>query len=155
MKKIYVITFLTILIDQILKIIVMNTIPYQKVIDVIPNFFYITQVKNTGGAWSILSNHTIILTLIGIIACTILIYYIHKQKSFSKLEIIYLAIITGGIIGNLIDRILYQGVIDFIGLTFGSYDFPIFNYADMMIVIGAILLIIDSIRGSKNEFRSN
>ena len=62
--------------------------------------------------------------------------------------------LTGGIIGNFIDRIVFSGVYDYIGLIFGSYYYPVFNLADSLIVVSIILLIILEIKGDKNG-RSN
>ena len=55
-------------------------------------------------------------------------------------------LVIGGILGNFIDRLIYKGVIDYLGFIFGSYYFPIFNLADICIVIGTFILIIDTVR---------
>ena len=65
------------------------------------------------------------------------------------------SILIGGIIGNFIDRIVFSGVYDYIGLIFGSYYYPVFNLADIGIVIGIIMLIIVEIRGDKHGTSSN
>lgn len=154
-KYIYIIGCILLIIDQLVKGLVTSFIHYQEIIDIIPNFFYITYVKNTGGAWSIFSDNMIILLIIGIVCALGLIYFINKKNYFTKLEVTYLSFITGGLFGNLIDRIIKGGVIDFIGLVFGNYYFPVFNIADICIVCGAILLIIDSIKGDEDGNRSN
>lgn len=153
-KNIYVITFIILLLDQIVKNIVLKIVDIGEIISIIPNFFFFTYVKNTGGAWSILNNHTYILTLVSFICIIALNYYLNKKDKFTKLEIVYLGLIMGGMIGNFIDRILYQGVIDFIGFKFGSYQFPIFNIADITIVVGVGLIIFEMIRGELYEYRS-
>ena len=153
-KNIYVITFIILLLDQIVKNIVLKIIDVGEIISIIPDFFFFTYVKNTGGAWSILNNHTYILTLISFICIIALNYYLNKKDKYTKLETVYLGLIMGGMIGNFIDRILYQGVIDFIGFKFGSYQFPIFNIADITIVVGVGLIIFEMIRGEIYEYRS-
>ena len=153
-KNIYLITSIVVFIDQVLKIIISNSIELHQVLSIIPNFFYITFTKNTGGAWSILSNNTYLLTIISFICLLYIIQYILKKQEYKFLETIYLGLLMGGILGNFIDRLLYQYVIDFIGLQFGSYYFPIFNIADIAIVCGVFLLIYESIRRDQNEFRS-
>ena len=65
------------------------------------------------------------------------------------------SILIGGIIGNFIDRIVFSGVYDYIGLIFGNYYYPVFNLADIGIVIGIIMLIIIEIRGDKHGTISN
>lgn len=154
-KKILLISIISFIFDQLLKYIIISFISYQENISLIPRFLYLTYVKNTGGAWSMFSNNSYLLILIGIICIYGLGYYIYKKKNFSRLETLYFGLIIGGILGNFLDRILNGGVIDYIGLIFGNYYFPIFNLADICIVCGTGLLVIDSFRGDKNGNRSN
>lgn len=150
MKKILSIGFVTLLGDILVKILVIKFISYNSVISIIKNFFYITYLKNTGGAFSILTNNTLLLAVIGLVCVGILIYYlVIEKRKFHTLEIISYGILIGGVIGNFLDRIIYSGVIDYIGFKFGTYYFPVFNFADMCIVSGVFLLFIDSIRGDK------
>ena len=152
-KKIIIISSIFIIIDQLIKLLVRNTLmDIEKVI--IPNFFYLTGVKNTGGAFSILSNNTILLAIIGIIVVGVLVYYLSKKKSINNIEVVAYSILIGGVIGNFIDRIVFNGVYDYIGLIFGSYYYPIFNLADIGIVIGIILLILLEFKGDKNGVSS-
>lgn len=84
-----------------------------------------------------------------------ILYYLYKKDSFSKLEIICFSFLIGGILGNIIDRLCYQAVIDYLGFIFGNYYFPIFNLADILIVCGGILFTINELRGEQNGIRSN
>lgn len=143
------------ILDQFVKFIIMSIFTYQETVFVIPKFLYFTYVKNTGGAWSIFSNSVWFLLIIGIICVIGLGYYIYKKDKFSLLEVIYLGLIIGGILGNFIDRLFRSGVIDYIGLVFGDYYFPVFNIADICIVGGAFLLMIDSLRSDQDGIRSN
>ena len=152
-KNIYVITFMVFLLDQIVKSIVLKAIQLEEIIYVIPNFFFFTSVKNTGGAWSVLENYPFILTFVSFLCIIGLNYYLTKKDKFNKLEIGYLGLIMGGVLGNFTDRILYEGVIDFIGIKFGSYQFPIFNIADVVIVVGVGLIVLEMIRSEINEYR--
>lgn len=138
MKKFCIITFIVLLIDRISKIIVMNFLD-NKLVHVIKNFFYLTYVKNDGAAFSILSNQRLFLILISLVASVLLYLYV---KKYNKTNLGY-SFLMGGIIGNLIDRILYSFVIDFIGVIIFNYNFPIFNFADSFIVIGAIMLLFE------------
>jgi signal peptidase II len=138
-----------VIIDLITKIFLDN-----KYIDVIDGVLSFKSTHNTGAAWSILSEHTWILIVITIIFLVGFIYYdistLKKNKSF--LYTISFSMILGGAIGNLIDRIFLGYVRDFICLDF--MNFPIFNFADIMLVIGVILLAIFILffnNGSKQE----
>lgn len=154
-KKIFIISLISFILDRLLKSFIISFITYQESIYLINNFFYLTYVKNTGGAWSILSGNTFLLLIIGLIAIGILIYYLLKKEEFSIFEIISFGLLIGGILGNFIDRLIYKGVIDYIGLIFGKYYFPIFNLADICIVVGTFILIIDTVRSDFCGNRSN
>ena len=138
MKKMYIVSLLVVILDRITKIVVENLLD-GKVIDVIKNFFYLTFVKNEGAAFSILENKVFLLSILGVLALVALIYIITK---YNKNNIGYFFLI-GGLIGNLIDRIFLGYVIDFIGFNIFSYSFPIFNIADIFIVLGAIFIIFE------------
>ena len=83
----------------------------------------------------------------------VLLYYIKKNKVDGKLNIIAFSLIIGGSLGNLIDRIVRGYVVDFISIKLGSYNFPIFNIADTLIVVGVFLLLIKNTGGNKNDNR--
>lgn len=144
MKKVYIFALISLIIDQIVKILVSNYLILGQTIKIINNFFYLTYVQNKGAAFSILIGYRYIL----IIITFIFLYYLHKcikkQKRFNKLEIISYGLLLGGIIGNLIDRIIYGYVIDYFDFMIFNYNFPIFNLADSFIVIGCIILVINS-----------
>jgi signal peptidase II len=133
MKKMYIISILVFLLDRISKLLVVNLI--DKDISIIKNIFYLTYVKNDGAAFSILETQRILLIVLSILALAFLIYYISKKD---KNGIGYFFLV-GGIVGNLIDRIFLGYVIDFIGIS----SFPIFNIADVFIVLGAILILFE------------
>lgn len=138
MKKFCLISLLVILLDRITKILVVKLL-YGRVFDIINGFFYLTFVKNEGAAFSILTGKNIILVLFGLAAAIFLFLY---MKKYGKKNIGY-GMVMGGIIGNLIDRLFIGYVIDFIGFIIFGYYFPIFNIADIAIVIGAIFLIFE------------
>ena len=151
-KKILLAASLVFIIDLVSKIIVVNTMLPEKEYYIIPKLFYFCFTKNRGGAWSILNNYTYILAIVAILA---LIYIIKQIKeNMTKLEMLSFILLIGGIIGNLFDRIFHGYVIDFIGVIIFKYHFPIFNVADICIVVGAILLLISAIFGGKNDSRS-
>ncbi len=148
----YLIIAILIIIDQVTKVVVLTNLKIQGTeIPVIGNFFAITLVFNKGAAWGIGDSYTIILALISLVAGLVAIWYAGKNDfSKKKLYSISLCLIVAGAFGNLIDRTLtvfkvLDGVIDFLSFNFGSYEFPVFNVADMCLVIGVILLVIDII----------
>lgn len=128
------------LLDFVVKQIVDKTMAYNVLKKIIPEVFYLNKVYNTGAAWSIFSNHTFILIIISLIAFVILLFY---QKEFSdKISPYAFGLIYGGLFGNLLDRIRFGYVIDYFKVNIGSYEFPIFNIADISLVLGVILIII-------------
>lgn len=150
-KKVYIFSLIFFIIDLISKILVINTI--KKEIVLIPNFLSFNKVSNEGAAFSILNGGRIFFILLGVAVIIYIVKYMLKSIN-NKVEILSYSLILGGIIGNLFDRIVYGKVVDFISFKIFGYYFPIFNLADSMIVIGAILLIINLIKGDKNEIRS-
>ena len=147
MKKITLISLICIFIDQITKLIIKNIINFNNSVIVIKNFFSLTYVKNYGAAWSILSGSRIFLITIALVSLFLIYNYFIKDKNLSKLEIITYGLLIGGIIGNLIDRIVFGYVIDFFDFLIFNYNFPVFNFADIFIVVSAGLIIIDTVRG--------
>ena len=154
-KLIYTIALITVLLDQVFKYLVMNNMALHQEIKLIPNFFSLYYLKNTGAAFSILGNKTILLILVSIFCLIIIKNSIKKLKRTNTLNIISLGIMTGGIIGNLFDRVLYKSVIDYLSFNIFNYSFPVFNLADIGITVGAILLIIDLMIEEKEKKTTN
>lgn len=148
-KKLILFTCLFVFIDQISKGLINLFMYVGQSITMIPNFFDITYVHNTGAAFSILAGNRWILIILAIIALNVIYYFFIKEKSLTNKECLIYALLIGGILGNVIDRLLYGYVMDFLAFTFFGYSFAIFNFADTFIVIAVILLIWESWRGSK------
>ena len=132
-----------IIVDVVIKIIVSRYITLYDSIVLIPNFFAITYVRNTGAAFSVLENNRILFIVIGLVALYLIYRYLIKDKSLNKLSIISYSMLLGGIIGNMIDRIVYGYVIDYLSFNIFGYNFPVFNLADTFIVVSVILIIIN------------
>ena len=154
LKKIAIFSLILFIIDQIVKLIVSFNVELNSSICVIKNFFYISHVHNFGAAFSIFYGGRIFLILISIIALVCLYNFLLKNKEFRNLEIVSYSMLIGGILGNLFDRIFYGYVIDYLDFYIFNYNYPVFNIADMCIVISVCLLIIDMFRGGKNESNS-
>lgn len=148
--KLFLVFFLVLLTDQITKILVINnsSVIFNK--EIIKDFFYLTFVKNYGGAWGIFEGNRVLLLICGLIGIVTIVHLI-KKESLSNFGCIYYGLLLGGILGNIIDRVVYGYVIDFLNFYIFSYDFPVFNVADIGIVIGVFLLIIEMCRSEYNE----
>ena len=141
-KKVFIITIIILVIDIITKIIISNLMNLNESIKIIKNFLYLTYAKNDGIAFSYLEGNRLFIILASIIIIGFILSYLYKNKT-SKIETISFGLILGGAIGNLLDRIIYGYVIDFIDIYIFNYNYPIFNIADIGVVIGVFLLIIN------------
>ena len=133
------IIFFIIALDQITKIVVNSNIKYSYEIEVVKDFFYLTNIRNKGVAVGMLQNGRILFIPLTIFIMVFLIYLlIVGDKGYKK--VVY-SLILGGAIGNFIDRIFRGYVIDFLDFYIFSYNFPTFNVADIFITVGTILLL--------------
>jgi signal peptidase II len=141
------------LLDQLVKYKVVNGIQPSDTVQVVNNFFYLTHVKNRGAAWSILQNGRIFFIILAIAGCIGITYYLFKKvDNMAKLA---LSFIMGGALGNLVDRVITGEVTDFLEFHFGTYIFPIFNVADIFIVVGTVILVIYMLFFSSNESKKS
>ena len=134
------------IIDQIVKIVLSNKMIINQTFIIIKNFFSITLVHNTGAAFSILMGSRWLLSLIGIAALIGLIIYILKLEVIDDIDIFIYSLLFGGILGNLLDRLMRGYVIDYLSFNFGEYYFPIFNFADICIVIAIMIMLFRMIK---------
>lgn len=141
------VALIIIIFDQLTKIwIVQNLVLH----DVIPvnSFFSIAHAHNYGAAFGFLNNaggwQTIFFTVVAFIVSTIMIVWLKRIAGIERQLSLALSLVLGGAIGNVIDRIQYGYVVDFIVLYYDKWQFPAFNIADSAITIGAILLLMDS-----------
>lgn len=146
---IIILTFIILIIDTISKIIVSHHLYINQSISIINDFLSITYVKNTGAAWSIFDDKSIIVTVFSAIIIFTIIMYINKNKPTFLSEKIAYSFILGGAMGNFVNRVFYGYVIDFIDIKIFNYNYPIFNLADIFIVVGVILLVIFTWRCKK------
>lgn len=137
-----ILTLIFLIIDIVSKVIVSRYILLDKSIKLINDFLYITYVRNTGAAWSMFSSRSVLVLIISSFIILGIILHVYKNKPKKRMEKIAYSLIIGGALGNLINRITYGYVIDFIDIKIFKYDYPIFNLADSFIVIGVILLVI-------------
>ena len=138
--KFWIIAFAVFAVGLILDL-VLKAVFFEQEFDLINGFISIYYTFNTGAAWSIFANQTIFLIVVSVIILIALTIFCLFYKSSSTFYAISVGLIFGGAIGNLIDRILFGGVRDFIRLEFWP-TFPIFNIADICLCVGAVMLCV-------------
>ena len=137
--------FAVILLDRVTKIFFVGLLSLGESLPVIRNALHMTMVHNTGIAFGLFKNQGIVFIIIPIIAVVLLIFnvfYYRNTKELSRMYICGFSMILGGAIGNLIDRISYGYVIDFIDFRI----WPVFNIADSAITIGACIIAVKCLR---------
>lgn len=136
-----IITIIAILIDQVVKAIISREL-IDCIISIIPNVLNLTYVQNTGAAFGIGNNSTSMFIIVNVIVIGLIVYFIFsKKEEISKTILISLHLIIAGGISNLIDRIIRGYVIDYIDIS-QLIKYPVFNLADIFIVIGCIIIAI-------------
>lgn len=147
---IFVVAVVILLADQVSKGIIQAILKVGQTIRFIPNFFDITYIHNEGAAWGMMANRPIVIIVASLIALFILYRYMYSFRKTKKNEFAF-GLLLGGITGNLIDRVLFGYVRDFLDFHIFGYDFPVFNIADTAIVVGVFLLIIAVLKGEDHR----
>lgn len=139
-------TFVLVL-DQLTKSWIAARLPYptywpsEGAIIVIPDFFHLVHVGNTGAAWSLFSGQSYLLAALAVATlAAILVWRRALELRLPRVQLAF-GLLTGGVVGNLIDRVRHGHVVDFLDFHFGSYIYPTFNIADMGICIGVLLYL--------------
>lgn len=158
-------SMLVVAIDQIAKIYIHTHFELGETISVINNYFNITYVRNTGAAFGIFSDseqmfrHVFFLS-IPVVAVAVIIFFIYGLPEEELSQIVSLSLISGGAIGNYVDRIQFGYVIDFLDVHIKNiYSWPVFNIADSAIVVGvtvlSVLMILEYFEERKAKRLSN
>lgn len=146
-------TLLCLILDQVTKQWVAGSFDYLETLPVLP-FFSLTYVHNLGAAFSFLADQggwqRWFFTAIAAIASVVFIVWLAKTPKSQTLLSIAFALMLSGAMGNLIDRVLFGYVIDFLDFHWSGNHFPAFNVADSMIFIGAALMILESFLNKEN-----
>ena len=140
--------------DQATKLWIVANVPFDprhthglgSDIEILPGFFYIIHVGNTGAAWSMFAGFPVLLAALAGGTLLAIFFWRHSLGLRDRFTQVCFGLLCGGIVGNLVDRLLHQHVIDFIDLHFGSYIYPTFNVADSGICVGVILYIWQSLK---------
>jgi signal peptidase II len=145
-KYFFVIAIVVFLLDRLAKWAVASNIALRNSVVVIPGFFQLTHVQNSGAAFGLFADSAVqwkigALVSFSVIALIVVTALLWKNSHSLSTTTIGLSLILGGAIGNLWDRMMSGHVVDFLDFYVGSYHWPAFNVADTAIVIGAILLI--------------
>ena len=149
---VFAISALVVILDRITKYIVSVQLPNGQAHTVIPGIFRISDVHNTGAAFSMFAENASpatvrnILIAFSVVAVIVLFGMLWRVGRYFTVTSVALALILGGAFGNLYDRIRYHYVIDFLEVRIIHYHWPDFNVADSCIVIGACLLLIEIFR---------
>lgn len=149
-RKILTIAAITLLLDQISKALIEMFLSLNEEVILIKNFFSFHYINNYGAAWNILDNKIPIIILVSIISL-IIIYHFMYAFQINRRNNIAFGLVVGGMTGNLMDRWLFGYVRDFFDFQIFQYNYPIFNIADIAIVIGIILLMIAIIKGEDHR----
>ena len=147
----FVFCALLILIDQGIKLIVIEFLKPVEYIDFIDGFLRFRYVENTGAVFGSFATHTVFLTIFSIILLGVVIFYLYSNKNKSKFINICLLLMISGGIGNVIDRIRLHYVVDYIEPVF--VNFAVFNFADCLITVGAFALIFYLILDLIKDFK--
>ncbi len=143
------------MVDQVTKAWAVRTLRNGDDISVIPGFLNFAYAQNTGVAFSMLDDHgdagRFGLSVVAFIAAGLVLYFFWRTPRTDDRVLGALALLLAGIIGNVTDRMRLGFVIDFIDVQFGSWHYPTFNVADMAIVLGAGLMIIDMFLTKRKE----
>lgn len=148
-KRIFVFSLFAALIDQIVKLLIISNLKLSESIVVINNFFYLSYLQNEGSAFNLLTVNKWFFVFLSLLALYVIIKYFIIDENITKMEALAYILIIGGIVGNLIDRLSYGYIIDYIDIFIGHYNYPVFNLADSFIVIGVIIVIWNLLKGNK------
>jgi len=148
MRRLHLLVALAVFVaDQLTKWVIGSAIPLHDSWPVIPGFFRLTHVKNRGAAFGIFADSTSpmkieVLILLSVVALVVVLLLLWEQPGARRIGL-GLALILGGALGNLFDRLAHGSVVDFLDFYLRGFHWPAFNVADSAIVIGAGLLVLD------------
>jgi signal peptidase II len=135
------IVFAIIVLDQVTKYLIVNALSSYDSIEIFP-FLHIVNVRNTGAAFGSFKSLGSSFFIIISVAAIIFIVYLLMKRAYNTFG---LSFILGGAVGNLIDRVLYGQVVDFVDFSIGSYHWPAFNVADSALSVGIIIILMTSV----------
>src|SRR6476660_5531839 len=155
-KRPLLIALAVLLLDRITKWVIAQTIPLEDAINIIPGFFRLTHLENTGAAFSLFADssspfRTTLLIAFSVAALSVVSVLLWKDRRVFHSGTLALSLILGGAVGNLWDRIANGKVTDFLDFYVGIHHWPPFNIADSAIVVGALLLFMRMLRTNQPQ----
>jgi len=140
------------ILDQLTKLLIIHSFPLFAVREIIPGFFNLVHVRNTGAAFSLLAGantfwRQALFVGLTVVVLVILLSAYGKLRSNDYWTKAAYALISGGAVGNLVDRLRFGEVVDFLDFYIGSHHWPAFNVADSAISVGACMLLVSLLRG--------
>jgi signal peptidase II len=141
--KLAIVAGIVVLADQVSKAFILKYLPKHQSIAIIRGFFDITHIRNPGGAFGLMCPifRTVVFLFISSLAVGLILYFYKKTPSTQPLLATGFALIFGGAIGNLIDRIRFGNVVDFLDIYLGNLHWPAFNIADSAITVGIFIFL--------------
>jgi signal peptidase II len=138
---------LVVLTDQISKLVVLNTIPLYDSIAVIPGFFHLTHIQNPGGAFGLLAGQgaavrSIVFFFASAVALTLILMFYRNTPGTHRWLATGFSLIFGGAVGNLIDRLRFGRVVDFLDFSIAGHHWPAFNVADSAVTVGIGIFVV-------------
>ena len=140
--KFFLISFAILVLDQASKLLTKEIMVLSQSKKIIGDFLRYTYIENPGMAFGIRIGNKTLFTVFSIIASFVIFVYLLRTRGDQKYIKLALSFILGGALGNLLDRLLYGSVVDFIDIGIGELRWPVFNVADMAVSVGMVLLII-------------
>ncbi len=149
--RLWIVAALVFAADQITKEMIAGRLPFGSYgkpvhIEVIPGFFNLVHVGNTGAAWSMFTGQSVWLALLAVITLVAMFWWRRTLGLHHTAAQPAFGLLVGGVIGNLVDRLMHGHVIDFLDFHFGDYVFPTFNVADSGICVGVFWYVLWSLR---------
>ena len=151
---ILILSFTIVILDQFTKHLIRSNMTIADMIPIIPGFFSITYIRNTGAAWGMLSGFNSLLILLSVVMLAVLVIFRRSFITDTLIHKIAAGLMISGIVGNLIDRMRLSYVVDFLHFYIGKHQFPSFNVADSAICIGVGIYIISQLF-EKKETETN
>lgn len=151
-RRLIVVAGTVVILDQISKAVILSRLALYSVIPVIPGFFNIIHIQNPGGAFGFMAHQSpavrgFLFLLVSLLAAALIVWLYHRTPVAQRLLSFALALIFGGAVGNLIDRVRLGQVVDFLDFYLGAWHWPAFNVADSAISVGIGLFILQLLRG--------